>query len=495
MLIAAEALRQLGQDALAYEAYARVSEESRSKREKRAAARFMKVLAKRIGEVRVSVSPEGANVLIDGRSTAGRDTIKLGVGPHTARAELDGYVPDEVRFEVAAGATAEIRLALRPARRVGTLTVRVDGATSAEVSIEGQPSGPAPWSGELEVGDYAVTVRGAAGESVLQVSVFEGVHSEIEVPLIPSSGALIVPALPDEAVHIDGKLVGQGPWEGPADPGLHEVRLVRPTGDTRTALIFVVAGQSGRPILPDPKPVAPVPPTPLQQAATEPQEETEPAGEFEDDGWYIALGLAGLIPVSGRVEIACSDVVNDCDESVPAGAALALRFGRAVGPIQIEAVVQGDADYSSGDNDGFQGTTSVAEEFQYVRAGGLGGLGLRWTPGERMARFTLGIAGGYAARLVRVRRRVETSSVETEIDNEFYSAPAGTFDLGVLIALTDTVALTIAAVGQMEFTAQPIEFDLGPRLRDNGTQRIDSMPVQEGRQIWAGLQMGVHFAL
>ena len=98
------------------------------------------------GKISVSVSPEGADVFLDGTRVAGGSTTLEDVkeGSHLIGALLEGYVPMETRVQVSSGQTSEVTLALEPeakeaaSEEVATAPAPADNPPTESVPAETQ---------------------------------------------------------------------------------------------------------------------------------------------------------------------------------------------------------------------------------------------------------------------------------------------------------------------------------------------------------------------
>ncbi|WP_437510373.1 PEGA domain-containing protein [Sorangium sp. So ce1099] len=115
---------------------------------------------------------------------------------------------------------------------VGHLDVAVS-ERDAEVTIDGEPIGKTPLSGEVivDAGTRHIRVfKPGFKEHVRVESVAPGSHLAIEVRLAPQvhAGRLSVVASPGDRIALDGKLLGQGRWDGAVSSGHHVLRVTAP---------------------------------------------------------------------------------------------------------------------------------------------------------------------------------------------------------------------------------------------------------------------------
>jgi hypothetical protein len=129
--------------------------------------------APRSGSLSLTVSAEGAQIMVDGEPRDGTRAIDLAPGTHALRVEAPGYHPHERRITVEAGATAALGEIVLEAM-VHRVIIEVD-PTSAYVMItrSGELSGrryAAPWPRivEVEPGHYTVVAFRNGLETVLR---------------------------------------------------------------------------------------------------------------------------------------------------------------------------------------------------------------------------------------------------------------------------------------------------------------------------------------
>ncbi|XXX78729.1 PEGA domain-containing protein [Sorangium sp. So ce134] len=115
---------------------------------------------------------------------------------------------------------------------VGRLSFAVS-ERDAEVTIDGEPIGKTPLAGEVIVDSGARRVRvfkPGFKEHVRVESVAPGAQVVVDVQLAPQAhtGRLSVVASPGDRIALDGKLLGQGRWDGAVPSGRHVLRVTAP---------------------------------------------------------------------------------------------------------------------------------------------------------------------------------------------------------------------------------------------------------------------------
>ncbi|WP_437815705.1 PEGA domain-containing protein [Sorangium sp. So ce1078] len=103
----------------------------------------------------------------------------------------------------------------------------------AEVTIDGEPIGKTPLPGKVIVDSGARRIRvfkPGFKEHVRVESVAPGAQLVIDVQLAPEvhTGRLSILASPGDRIALDGKLLGEGRWDGAVPSGRHALRVTAP---------------------------------------------------------------------------------------------------------------------------------------------------------------------------------------------------------------------------------------------------------------------------
>lgn len=120
--------------------------------------------------------------------------------------------------------------AIRPFVAVMTVKVSEPGA---DVSIDGERIGATPLAGPLLIDMGARRIR-VSKKGFHDHTQTEQVFGETEIALDIAlkkeihQGRLIIAAGKDDVIRLDGKLVGQGSWDGAASSGGHTLRVTAP---------------------------------------------------------------------------------------------------------------------------------------------------------------------------------------------------------------------------------------------------------------------------
>ena len=104
-------------------------------------------LEARLGTIRVRVSPETANLLLDGKSVdpaAAARGVRVEPGPHVVIASSDGFVPRKEVPTVGPGAVAEVTVALVPVPSADRPTPPHSAPAEVAAAAPASPAEPAP---------------------------------------------------------------------------------------------------------------------------------------------------------------------------------------------------------------------------------------------------------------------------------------------------------------------------------------------------------------
>ncbi|WP_437525302.1 PEGA domain-containing protein [Sorangium sp. So ce726] len=256
---AASCLKQLGQydDALEqYEAMRREYPKLPPRTEATVAA-DMAELAGLVGTlVLTGDAPAGASLLIDDRFRGKLPLdkpLRVSVGRRAVRVEKEGFAPIAMTVEVQGGRENVAELVANS--RKGRLRVSERHNWPLEIEIDGKATGTVtPWEGLLDPGEHTVRLRGfleveallscdvpgakpgekreAARQGARMESGVETVNvrlydlAEVVLGAEDQDASLKVESAPRGArLRIDGKEVGQTPWEGRLPLGGHTLEV------------------------------------------------------------------------------------------------------------------------------------------------------------------------------------------------------------------------------------------------------------------------------
>jgi len=143
-----------------------------------------------VGKVQINVAVSGATVLVDGQVVGPAplaEPVEVVQGPHTYRAEAEGYRAAEETLTVEAGQQATVTLVPAPLQTTASvsLSANVPGATAV---LDGESLGPLPYSGEVEAGVHQLEVS-ADGYDIarLAITLEAGQPFARSVELMPSA--------------------------------------------------------------------------------------------------------------------------------------------------------------------------------------------------------------------------------------------------------------------------------------------------------------------
>jgi hypothetical protein len=176
----------------------------------------------------VSSEPRDAQVFIDGVSighTSRLDVAMLAPGRYRLELRKDGFLPDARMIELRSGDTSFVHVVLTA---ISGGSIQVAASPSANVLLDGVPSGTTPVTLPALPGTHRVTLRRPGfQEESYEVLVRNYRVSRLDVSLAPATEPLIYwaeqrPVL----IFIDGRLQPGAFAEG-VKPGLRTFELVR----------------------------------------------------------------------------------------------------------------------------------------------------------------------------------------------------------------------------------------------------------------------------
>ncbi|MBN1774705.1 MAG: PEGA domain-containing protein [Deltaproteobacteria bacterium] len=139
----------------------------------------------------IEVNVAGAEIYLDGDLVGTAplaEAVQVGAGTHTVEARLDGYISAQQTLPVVLGERPTVALALQEVARVGRLRVEAN-VPGAEVWVDGEHAGTAPYSGTLPEGEHELRVSAEGYEEQVQtVAVATGDERIVTVALSLPSG-------------------------------------------------------------------------------------------------------------------------------------------------------------------------------------------------------------------------------------------------------------------------------------------------------------------
>ncbi len=112
-----------------------------------------------VSSLNVSVKPDGADVLVDGKIVGKSplpEALNIDMGSHVIGAQLEGYVEQKRTIELVGGRGTDVVFELAEVRHIGTL--RVVAGPRQEIYVDGKVVGVGQWEGELPSGTHRVRV-------------------------------------------------------------------------------------------------------------------------------------------------------------------------------------------------------------------------------------------------------------------------------------------------------------------------------------------------
>ena len=244
----AECYGLLNRPQLAIDAYRDFIEHPGSSRneeiEARAAVARLEAL---LATVNVSCNIDGALVRVDGQDGGTSPTdVFLGPGDHMIEVSSPGFETWSQEITTGAGERRELRAHLVP--RPGELFVESRPA-AAEVWVDGELRGNAPWVGELAGGSHVLELR-LTGRRVQQrqVVVLPGQRSHVQVNLPPAQGAVAVATdAPRARLRVNDEPRGTSPFAPlRLEPGSHLLEVSAPRHSAWSGTIDVADGRTTR---------------------------------------------------------------------------------------------------------------------------------------------------------------------------------------------------------------------------------------------------------
>ena len=185
-----------------------------------------------IGSIEIAGAEPGAAIVIDGRTRGTyppTGPLRVAAGSHVVRVYKEGFVPFEMRVDVAGRQLALVEAKLAALTQAGRLSVTETGNRALDVVVDNIVVGKTPWLGSVAVGLHTVVLRGEAdlGTPPATTSVRLGDVTTLALAAEALTSTLrIVPVPAGANVSIDAVVVGQGVWEGKLREGEHVVEVI-----------------------------------------------------------------------------------------------------------------------------------------------------------------------------------------------------------------------------------------------------------------------------
>jgi hypothetical protein len=401
------------------------------------AQRRLQALSRQTGTLNLKITETGARVSLDGidvGTTPLPAPLRVTPGPHRLRVSKPGFQDASLQPGAVAGVEVAVPITLAQELRTGHVSVQERLGRPLLVLVDGVIRGSAPWQGEVEPGSHEVSGRGdGVVASVQAVTVTRGVTTEVEL-----AATLVVTrvniAIADRkgSVYIDGRVVGEGFFDGDLPVGPHSVRLERDGYEQFEKDVVLV---EGKPYL---ETVTLTPITVVQGDST-----TAPmhggCGGLLVDASFEPNG------VHGDLTPPCSPQAAGCTASAPVGVGLLGYAGFMSGVVGLDALFGLQAD--SGSTTLPMSADGTTPRLTLARGGAVAALRARlaWqTPGVR---FTLAGGLGAAVRAVRIVKNGSVFDLFTGGSQETtYAAPAITIEGSVNWRVAPSTALSLGLI-------------------------------------------------
>lgn len=285
--------------------------------ERRAAERELEELEQRVALLDIRVAEPGALVMVDGRKrgTTPLAPVRVAAGSRLLVLHKPGFLPFELRLDVAGAQTRVVEAKLGPLMRAGGLRVEVEGAQPATVFIDGIPVGTAPLRATLPEGQHVVWLQGQAaslGTQPALARVAQNRDTALSLALEPLTARVRVETTPASAlITFDGVPVTSGVWEAPVRAGGHRLEVSAEGFVTRTLDLSLQPGQ--------PRTV---------RAELEPHPESAAFVAKHPPRVVVAAALGAGAASTLGADLGCS---GPCREGTPIGARATLRLGYQLG--------------------------------------------------------------------------------------------------------------------------------------------------------------------
>lgn len=473
---------------------------------------------------RLTIETEpSARVTVDGReagTTPLPSPIELDPGRHEIVVAKPGYVDDRQRVELSPGPNT-VRAALKLAG--GKVTVETNPKARGKVTVDGRELGEVPGTFELPPGKHGVVVNAAGAVSAVQeVDVRAGEAVTLIVPLKVLPGTLRVQTPEsDYRIFIDDRMRGQGTRDFALPAGAHHLRIEKVGFTPYRREVTVSPGVIATVAVPRLEALAPAP-SPRRPAEL-PNEAVDQEPRKDDyPGVYAGLAVLGTLGPSATHGLWNTCPGADCSRVLPLGGGLGFRLGYSFGWVGLEALGIGLIDASITQVE-FDTRTTKAESsfyglprdetFTFLRYGGGGGLGLRFTPPVPGVRPTLGVSGAFLFRAVRylgaatapgsTAQGIVPDAKDHDSNVETFAVPALIVDGGIFLGGTPGFKVHLGVLFMVEFDprrrADPFDGSLGAEVVPPAGQRqsvphgAPEMDLVSGTQLFVGPVLGMQF--
>jgi hypothetical protein len=417
------------------------------------------------GTVAVGVQEPGARVVVDDKDVGLTPLVKpvrLNIGAHQMTITKDGFEPLTRAIQIQGHDSIPFNGPLVKTVLTGHVVIDVKQTTppdpTVRVYVDATDSGAPPYAGDLEPGMHTLEAHGdktATPPQRIQVD-RNGTYAQT-LQLHVQAGTVVVEVdVTDSEIAIDGAVVAHGVYEGPATAGTHVLRVTK-AGYPKYENAFIL--HDGDRIVESVR---------LQGGA-------QAAAPHDWKGVYSHLEFVGQFEVTRPTNDIAQGVgygpTTPVSGSSIFGGGLDVRVGYSFGFIGIEGTVLLGYDHSSMNvtvaasesTSAHPGPTPRTEDYEFSRLGGTAALGVRLMPKTRVARPTLGVAGGVSLKGIFYTRTIQSQAAGltgsyTEPSNPaFYPAPSLMVDAGVELGSTPGTKFYLGCLMVADFAgATPI---------------------------------------
>jgi PEGA domain len=395
----------------------------------------LQALARQTGTFNVKIVEIGARVSLDGIDVGATPLpapLRVTPGTHRLRVSKVGFQDASVEPAAVAGVEVAIPIVLAPELHTGHVSVHERLDRPISVFIDGVLRGPAPWQGEVEPGSHEVSGRGdglSAVAQVVTVSRAATTDVELQATLVVTRVSVTIVGRKG-SVYVDGRVVGEGFFNGELPVGLHTLRLARDGYEQFEKDVVLV---EGRPYIE----TVSLPPITVVQG------DSSAAPMHGGYGGVLVDGSFEPDGVHGDFTPPCSPQAAGCTASSPVGFGLLGYAGFISGVVGLDALfgLQADSGNTTLPAAAPAGSTT---RLTLARGGAVGALRARLAWQAPGVRLTLAGGLGAAVRAVRIVQNGTLFDLFTGGSQEAtYAAPAITVEGAVHWRVASGTALSL----------------------------------------------------
>jgi len=459
----AQSLYELKRPVEAYEAFDELLKTyggTLPKAKKDAAQKHLAELDEQTGTLSVKITEDGAAVSVDGKSVGKSPIsapIRLTVGPHKIRVQKDGFAPFETAPNVTGKGASTVSITLEAEVKSSRITVKEKSGEQVRVLIDGVDVGPAPYAAEIAPGEHEVTLKSPTLRSMTEkVQIAKGETKDVVLQASSSMATLKLTVSDGKGiVKIDGKVVGEGQFNGDLTSGPHKLVVTREGYEPFEEDIELKERET------------------IARSITLKLSSVITTGMLKEEADVIAGLYGGFGLVSTTLPAGTdSDIANRCDAgggiscdkrqvlgNILGGGGIQGYFGYHWDPVGMELFLQGllDSTYVKAT---FPASTlnlnadpARTESHLILRAGGLAAVRARVTLQSKVVRGSFAAGVGVSRRWSILGRETGTPDGLRDVyaaDPVAVWAPALTADLSVGWRITKALTLLLGTYGVME---------------------------------------------